>query len=348
MLRDELDLMNTTVYDVKREADGFIQRTSPIFQLIAQSQLIENMKSANLLAQNTSKQLAQFEQAIKAATGDMLNVSHDLHLINADLQSTKHNLSLTRSDVIALKTDMENDKNQSLNCTQSLTQISQMMQSLNVTHDLQSVNADLQTVKSNLHLTRTDVTTLITDMAVEKNQSVDNKKTLAQISQTTMSIMGDLRTTQKNLSLTNSEVRNLERNMSAIAGQIPSSRLPTIAFNVHSPSSQVPGGDLIFGHSLYNAGSFYDTSTGRFTAPVSGTYMFWTELVLTESNSQTYIYIMKNDGWMAMDADVQDNHASIVTVDHVYKGKDVWVKTSSSHSITGLSIFTFWRSAVVG
>ncbi|XP_067670243.1 myosin-11-like [Haliotis asinina] len=334
MLRDQLDLMNFTLYDVKREADGFIQRASPIFQLIAQSQLIENMKSANLLAQNTSRQLEQFGNSIKVTAGDVLNVTHDLQLVSADLKRTEHDLSLTRSDVLALKTDMKKEKNQSLNCLQSLTQISQTMQSLNVTQDLQSVSVDLQTMKSILHLTRTDVTALTTDMAVEKNQSVDNKNTLAQVSQTMVSLTGDLLTTQRNLSSINSEVRNLERNISAFEGQTSSTRPPTIAFNVHSPSSRMPGGDLIFGHSLYNAGSFYDTSTGRFTAPVSGTYMFWTEIVLTESNSQTYIYIMRSDGWMAMDADVQDNHASMVVVDHVSKGSEVWVKTSSSHSIT--------------
>ncbi|XP_071085299.1 uncharacterized protein MCAP_0864-like [Haliotis cracherodii] len=419
MFSNQLNLINSTLYDVKREADGFIRKASPIFQLIAQSQLIENMKSAKVLAQNTSNQIAQLAQDMNTTTANMLNATHVLQSVNADLQTVKNNISLTSSDVTTLKSDMAGEKKQSFDNKQSLTQISQTMQSLmgdlnttkgnmlNVTHnlqsvnahlqtvernlsltnsdvtalkinmadekkqsfdnkqsltqisqtmqslmgdlnttkgkmlhvtnDLQSVNADLQTVERNLSLTNSDVTAFKIDMADEKKQTIDNKKSLTQMSQTMQSFTGDLRTIQNNLGLTSSDVRNLKRNMSTLAGQIssfrPEPKTPNIAFNVYHPTDQVPGADIIFDFSLYNAGSCYNTSTGKFTAPVSGTYMFWTQLVLTESDSNTYMYIMKTGGWMAMDTDIKDNHASMMVINHVFKGNDVWVTTSSSHNI---------------
>ena len=48
--------------------------------------------------------------------------------------------------------------------------------------------------------------------------------------------------------------------------------------------------NLIYASIHYNYGGHYDTSTGRFVAPVTGLYHFWTNMAMN-TNSNTYAYM---------------------------------------------------------
>jgi hypothetical protein len=48
--------------------------------------------------------------------------------------------------------------------------------------------------------------------------------------------------------------------------------------------------NLIYASVHYNYGSHYNTSTGRFVAPVTGLYHFWANMAMN-SNSNTYSYM---------------------------------------------------------
>ena len=73
------------------------------------------------------------------------------------------------------------------------------------------------------------------------------------------------------------------------------------SFNAHRNS----GGDIaantgssgvvIFNSTTVNIGNGFDTSTGKFTAPVAGTYFFSTSCLTTATNSATDLQIRVDD-----------------------------------------------------
>lgn len=108
---------------------------------------------------------------------------------------------------------------------------------------------------------------------------------------------------------------------------------------MYYPLDSPLGSPVTFTHTNYNAGSGYNTTTGKFTAPVSGTFVFWTQLELGETNTNMYVYIMKSGGvnlaagYVKTDADIDDGDASAITVTHLDKGEEVWVDIYDSEHI---------------
>lgn len=70
------------------------------------------------------------------------------------------------------------------------------------------------------------------------------------------------------------------------------------AFQAHSgASSTADSNTIIFIATDYNIGSHYSTSTGRFTAPIAGRYLFTVNGIYTlSSSSQTFKWIWRKNG----------------------------------------------------
>ncbi|XP_046550377.1 C1q-related factor-like [Haliotis rubra] len=146
----------------------------------------------------------------------------------------------------------------------------------------------------------------------------------------------DVHIIQNNLSFTSSEVAALKRNMSGVA-----TKIPDVAFQAHDPPSHTPSSSpVLFQLVNYNAGSGYNSNTGKFTAPVSGTYIFWTQLEMGGgSNTALYVYIKRTGGmnmaagYMETLSTFGDVDASAQTVDHLEKGQEVWVEITTTYEI---------------
>jgi len=76
------------------------------------------------------------------------------------------------------------------------------------------------------------------------------------------------------------------------AGQITTPYQPV--FQAYGLSSGVSGTYLVFQNTYVNIGGHYSTSTGRFTAPIAGTYRFWwTNIASTTADVYRY-FLYKN------------------------------------------------------
>ncbi|XP_046549976.1 uncharacterized protein LOC124259815 [Haliotis rubra] len=101
-----------------------------------------------------------------------------------------------------------------------------------------------------------------------------------------------------------------------------------------------------FPHVLHDAGHAYSSSSGKFTAPVSGSYIFWTQLEMADTGSSMYLYIVRYSqtksskttigaGFVETDTDIADAVVSAQGVCHLEKGDTVWVVTSDSRKVFG-------------
>lgn len=66
-------------------------------------------------------------------------------------------------------------------------------------------------------------------------------------------------------------------------------------FHATHSNNSLTTGEIVWGNSIFNTGSNYSTSTGRFTAPVSGNYFFRAHTLISNASSgEARIAIYKN------------------------------------------------------
>tara|TARA_B100000575_G_C22948956_1_gene548883 strand:- start:37 stop:741 length:705 start_codon:yes stop_codon:yes gene_type:complete len=86
----------------------------------------------------------------------------------------------------------------------------------------------------------------------------------------------------------------VERMQIDSSGRVTTPNQPAFQAYGASGNSGTTNNDWVFPNTRINIGNHYSTSTGRFTAPVAGTYLFgWTNIGNTTNDTYRY-YIRKN------------------------------------------------------
>ena len=110
---------------------------------------------------------------------------------------------------------------------------------------------------------------------------------------------------------------------------------PTIVFNTHTVTSRSPstGQTVVFSSVLSNIGSGYSSSTGKFTAPVNGTYSFTVQLCIYSTSGHFSLVLDGNAVTKLQDYNTGDYTTVSTTVPLFLKqGQKVWVQSAASCS----------------
>lgn len=78
------------------------------------------------------------------------------------------------------------------------------------------------------------------------------------------------------------------------SGYITTQLQPAFRVRFNGSASFTNGSPILFDTIDYNTGGCYSTSTGRFTAPVTGKYIFYAQLLGNNSAQRGYFFISKN------------------------------------------------------
>ncbi|KAL3831515.1 hypothetical protein ACJMK2_023256 [Sinanodonta woodiana] len=90
---------------------------------------------------------------------------------------------------------------------------------------------------------------------------------------------------------------------------------------------------VIFDHIIVNEGNCYDSSTGRFKAPVRGLYSFSVTVLTPSSSTVVHVFIMKDREEIGR-VYSGDGTGSVMVVTVMEKGQLVYVKERPGHSET--------------
>jgi hypothetical protein len=105
---------------------------------------------------------------------------------------------------------------------------------------------------------------------------------------------------------------------------------------------------IVFDHIIYRVTHSYDASTGVFTCPTSGLYLFSVFIATHKTNTEALVYlVLDGNPYMSVisdrSSDGENDTGGNVVLLPVYKGQRVWVETfvndnqSFSHSFTTFS-----------
>ncbi|XP_060560618.1 caprin-2-like [Ruditapes philippinarum] len=132
-------------------------------------------------------------------------------------------------------------------------------------------------------------------------------------------------------------VGELRKTMDLIAGIHDKAKVPSVAFkarlNSHLTAASV-GDYIVFPIMMFNEGSAFDSSTGKFTVPVNGTYLF-TVIFCVWSKQSLYIDITV-DGQttqpIVLRSEVNSACQSAALIEVLIVGQTVGVKVTNGFS----------------
>ena len=108
-------------------------------------------------------------------------------------------------------------------------------------------------------------------------------------------------------------------------------KIPTIVFNANNVTTLSPHIDdtLVFSSVISNIGNAYNSTTGKFTTPVNGTYSFTVQLcaynkagqfnLVLDGNILTGLYVFSDNGY--------STQSSTLSV-FLKRGQNVWVRSA--------------------
>ena len=124
----------------------------------------------------------------------------------------------------------------------------------------------------------------------------------------------------------------------SLSPSLAENKIPTIVFNAKTVTntSLSSGQTLVFSSVISNIGSAYSSTTGKFTAPVNGTYSFTVQLCLAYTGRVQQFSIVLDGNIILALYDSSSMHTTIRTLPstvpvYLKQGQKVWVSYSGGY-----------------
>ncbi|XP_046568998.1 uncharacterized protein LOC124277372 [Haliotis rubra] len=316
-VHSELNTTTHTISDVQSDINSFKR----------------NMSSALRNVTDECTALKSDSHLFSSLQSDITAMNNKLSFLNItvrEVQSEARQVAANTSSVIQLIAHRQLVENMD---TQSLKTLAQ------------DTSAQLKQFEKNVNSTDASMTAQFNHLEKDMNS------TSVSIQQNLLSLESDLNTTREDITVTNSEVHALSKNMSdvkklsaetkqalALLAKTLVSKTRAVAFQTYasSPQNVTSLHPVVYDSIIYHIGPGYDHTTGKFTAPVSGTYMFWAQVGIQLFNYSPSMSIVQSGrtiggGWSAQRSP-SDRVVSATCVSHLKKGEEVWVQFEEEFS----------------
>ncbi|XP_067653733.1 protein FAM184A-like [Haliotis asinina] len=358
-------------------------------QTLVKNLQIEHEKTINDLDALKSQLGASHDSQVRLETEfsilhtDLQSVEDDLAVAKYLSSQQKANINAITTDLNNLQTDMANVKSAGLDSLLSQVNTSKLDA---LSADVMTTANRVTILEWNLHKANNDVLAMNSDVGkLASNVTEFQASVSSEVSKIKTSLLGDRNRESlqhdiyRKLNSTSDVLGNMEHAVASLETELLLSRhgisdlnqtLQTLMHNVSNMTgsgarhvafevrlqkeihSVQMGGKLIFDTLLYNNGAGYEASSGIFTAPVSGSYIFWAQVMLDQVESYLEIYIVQNGhikgkGYAETSKETVYGVVAITTVMHLSAGDEVWFeKWKGSQNIYG-NLYSGFGAALV-
>ncbi|XP_046542391.1 multimerin-2-like [Haliotis rubra] len=351
--KQDLESTKTELQSAKtdlRNTQTDLQTSKSLRQLASaeMSSLKDEVASLKAELKLSANELNQVKSELRDMKQDKLNANF---LLNLTMDAMGHNIKLNTVQVNTLQSSVSALDNHLHRVNTTLYDVKTEEEAF-----ILNTSSSLKVITDQLLF---GVREMVSTKEVQQNASKQLERLQNEMNQTSVDVRNvqqalhmvtdNLHTAQSNITSTIADVADLQRSMSRVQSQSQgntkslsqviqdvASKTRTVAFRTESPPDTAIGTPLVFDFTIYNVNSCYDDNTGKFTAPVSGTYMFYTNLSLKVSNTfGTYIHIMKTGSNIIGfgTAKTGSDHTAAFSVAPLRKGEQVWVETTQSMKV---------------
>ncbi|XP_060559962.1 myosin heavy chain, fast skeletal muscle-like [Ruditapes philippinarum] len=307
-------LLNEKIQSLEKLSASRLQKKFKTEAIILRKMLVSEKS-------HMKEKLMAFEQKFKSFQSELVN---NINVVNTTVDSLENSIFEQNLMLVAVMNKLQSQLNET----------DLLMQKMNIDLENKLIESDARIKDGNMEL-------------AENINEVDQRLIAAK-----SNLQSTYNGLNKRLNSAESQLRSVlskqDRQEDTFSNQIStlSSRIPVeearkVAFSAILTKKQsyyVKNERIVFDHVIYSHGGGYSASTGIFTAPKSGTYLFTYNI---QSSVLGDAHVVLKVNWFTTTSVVvdkgADNNSGNSGIGYVRKGEKVWLATASSDSVFFIS-----------